>query len=404
MSDIEAELAVPRKKHKTFRTAEERRQYKHELKRRLALLDEVLAERDRNAENEPTKAVDSKVAGGIGAAVDVADGADGGSSSNDNEQSRGGSSVDSRDSEAKNRQVVGSVPSIVTCKKVLQNLIRMDARRLFLEPVHTLSEPCVFRPPPPRHLQVDPVKLGIPDYFNVVKFPMDLGTVKKRVAAGQCLTPRRFVNLVRLVFQNAMLYNPASNYVHKVAKGFLSQFEQMIADWPEECKMPEPEAILLENETPQVLNSEITPEPEAMPEPEPEPVVKLESASDVKSELVSESVSEPVKTEQSETTTASSGVSVSPSASHAHVDPAVLEVKIMKAHEAVSDALLGKMWDWLPENLMKMNDEEEDMELDLTVLPQKVLRRARNALKLLERQQSRGEPLLIAPDAELDAM
>jgi hypothetical protein len=28
------------------------------------------------------------------------------------------------------------------------------------------------------HEPVDPVKLGIPDYFDIIKNPMDLGTIK----------------------------------------------------------------------------------------------------------------------------------------------------------------------------------------------------------------------------------
>lgn len=33
----------------------------------------------------------------------------------------------------------------------------------------------------PFHNPVDPEALGLPDYFNVVKKPMDLGTIKKKV-------------------------------------------------------------------------------------------------------------------------------------------------------------------------------------------------------------------------------
>lgn len=31
---------------------------------------------------------------------------------------------------------------------------------------------------------VDPVKLGLPDYFDVIKHPMDLGTVRRRYVCG----------------------------------------------------------------------------------------------------------------------------------------------------------------------------------------------------------------------------
>jgi hypothetical protein len=33
----------------------------------------------------------------------------------------------------------------------------------------------------PFHLPVDTVKLRLPDYFDIIKKPMDLGTIKKRL-------------------------------------------------------------------------------------------------------------------------------------------------------------------------------------------------------------------------------
>jgi hypothetical protein len=33
----------------------------------------------------------------------------------------------------------------------------------------------------PFHLPVDTVKLRLPDYFTIIKKPMDLGTIKKRL-------------------------------------------------------------------------------------------------------------------------------------------------------------------------------------------------------------------------------
>ena len=52
---------------------------------------------------------------------------------------------------------------------------------------------------------VDPVKLGIPDYFDVVKRPMDLGTIRKRLKSEEIRSKEQFVELVRLVFDNAIL-------------------------------------------------------------------------------------------------------------------------------------------------------------------------------------------------------
>ena len=43
---------------------------------------------------------------------------------------------------------------------------------------------------------VDPVTLGIPDYFDVIKHPMDLGTVKAQLSSGEIDTPEKFKDKV----------------------------------------------------------------------------------------------------------------------------------------------------------------------------------------------------------------
>lgn len=60
---------------------------------------------------------------------------------------------------------------------------------------------------------VDPVKLRIPDYFNFIKHPMDLGTVKHKLATKQYSTPLEVCEDVRLVFRNCATYNQVGNPV-----------------------------------------------------------------------------------------------------------------------------------------------------------------------------------------------
>lgn len=72
---------------------------------------------------------------------------------------------------------------------------------------------------------VDVVKLNIPDYFTVIKQPMDLGTVKIKLASGAYSSPRDFASDVRLTFSNAMTYNPPTNDVHAMANIMRKFFE-----------------------------------------------------------------------------------------------------------------------------------------------------------------------------------
>lgn len=90
---------------------------------------------------------------------------------------------------------------------------------------------------------VDVVKLNIPDYLNVIKHPMDLGTVKSNIASGCYSSPLEFLADVRLTFTNAMTYNPPKNDVHVMADTLNKFFE---VRWKAiEKKLPKSEPQLL---------------------------------------------------------------------------------------------------------------------------------------------------------------
>ncbi|XP_008799966.2 transcription factor GTE9-like [Phoenix dactylifera] len=72
---------------------------------------------------------------------------------------------------------------------------------------------------------VDVVKLNLPDYFQIIKHPMDLGTIKRKIASGAYSSLWGFVSDVRLTFTNAMTYNPPGNDVHIMADVMSKFFE-----------------------------------------------------------------------------------------------------------------------------------------------------------------------------------
>jgi hypothetical protein len=115
---------------------------------------------------------------------------------------------------------VNYTASFRQCANVLKNIMKHTWAQPFLEPV-------------------DIVKHNVPDYFDHVKHPMDLGTVKKKFDAGMYSTPRDFAADVRLTFNNAMIYNPVHNYVHVYAKKLIKDFETR---WKLiEKKLPQPD-------------------------------------------------------------------------------------------------------------------------------------------------------------------
>ena len=72
---------------------------------------------------------------------------------------------------------------------------------------------------------VDIVKWNIPDYFTIIKHPMDLGTVKSKLISCEYTSLMDFAADVRLTFSNAMSYNPPGNDVHVMAETLSKYFE-----------------------------------------------------------------------------------------------------------------------------------------------------------------------------------
>ncbi|XP_074272446.1 uncharacterized protein LOC141596246 [Silene latifolia] len=52
------------------------------------------------------------------------------------------------------------------------------------------------------------------DYFQVIKHPMDFGTTERKLKQNKYLNNDEFEADVRLVFANATLYHPSTNWVH----------------------------------------------------------------------------------------------------------------------------------------------------------------------------------------------
>ena len=73
---------------------------------------------------------------------------------------------------------------------------------------------------------VDPVELGIPDYFDIIKTPMDFGTIQKEIEKYDEAT---FAENMRLVFNNAKTYNPEGHDVWNAANTLSELFERQWA-------------------------------------------------------------------------------------------------------------------------------------------------------------------------------
>ncbi|KAE8284497.1 Histone acetyltransferase p300 [Larimichthys crocea] len=80
----------------------------------------------------------------------------------------------------------------------------------------------------PFRMPVDPQLLCIPDYFEIVKNPMDLSTIKRKLDTGQYQDPWQYVDDIWLMFNNAWLYNRKTSRVYKYCSKLAEVFEQEI--------------------------------------------------------------------------------------------------------------------------------------------------------------------------------
>lgn len=73
---------------------------------------------------------------------------------------------------------------------------------------------------------MDPIKLKIPDYFDVIKNPMDLGTIKRKLMNNAYKSGEDFIDDLDLVFRNCRIYNPPDSEVIRMCDNVEDLYEQ----------------------------------------------------------------------------------------------------------------------------------------------------------------------------------
>lgn len=132
---------------------------------------------------------------------------DGGSKESESKEGKGSKEETQKQRRTSNKKIDLS-PKMITekCTPVLQELMDDQFGWVFRE-------------------AVDPVALGLPDYFDVVKTPMHLELVKKKLESSVYSDMELFARDTRLVFENAILYNGESSEVGELAQSMLNSFK-----------------------------------------------------------------------------------------------------------------------------------------------------------------------------------
>ncbi|XP_027134384.1 bromodomain-containing protein 3-like [Larimichthys crocea] len=86
----------------------------------------------------------------------------------------------------------------------------------------------------PFYKPVDAEALQLHDYHDIIKYPMDLSTVKKKMDGGEYRDTQGFAADVRLIFSNCYKYNPPHHDVVAQARKLQGVFEKRFAKMPDE--------------------------------------------------------------------------------------------------------------------------------------------------------------------------
>ncbi|KAK5898669.1 hypothetical protein CesoFtcFv8_008223 [Champsocephalus esox] len=98
----------------------------------------------------------------------------------------------------------------------------------------------------PFYKPVDARALGLHDYHDIIKHPMDLSTVKKKLDGRQYRGAPEFAADVRVMFSNCYKYNPPDHDVVNMARKLQDVFEMRFAKMPDEPedRTPTPSSAL----------------------------------------------------------------------------------------------------------------------------------------------------------------
>ncbi|EFA82284.1 ankyrin repeat-containing protein [Heterostelium album PN500] len=80
------------------------------------------------------------------------------------------------------------------------------------------------------HFAVDPIALNIPHYFDVIKHPMDLSLIQSKLDGGLYKSIKDFAADMRLMFDNAMLFNEEGSLIYRNTKKLMAEFNKIYWD------------------------------------------------------------------------------------------------------------------------------------------------------------------------------
>lgn len=79
------------------------------------------------------------------------------------------------------------------------------------------------------HRPVDPIELGLPDYFDKIKHPMDFSTVKQKLNNFQYINMKEFCSDMELIWRNCHDYNGEQSIVGIMCSNVKAEYNKLFA-------------------------------------------------------------------------------------------------------------------------------------------------------------------------------
>uniref|UniRef100_A0A674A4T3 Bromodomain containing 4 n=1 Tax=Salmo trutta TaxID=8032 RepID=A0A674A4T3_SALTR len=86
----------------------------------------------------------------------------------------------------------------------------------------------------PFQAPVDAVKLNLPDYYKIIKVPMDMGTIKKRLENSYYWNAQECIQDFNTMFTNCYIYNKPGDDIVLMAEQLEKMFLQKITEMPQD--------------------------------------------------------------------------------------------------------------------------------------------------------------------------
>ena len=81
------------------------------------------------------------------------------------------------------------------------------------------------------HKPVDPIELNVPNYYSIIKKPMDFSTVKKKLNNCSYTNLKEYCEDMDLIFNNCFLYNGINSFIGEMCTRVKNEYNKLFTKY-----------------------------------------------------------------------------------------------------------------------------------------------------------------------------